>query len=151
MDTGAWQTTVHRVAKSQTPLKWLRTHACNRHDTELFPRKQTPTLSTKYISFLMILLQPPSVTTSVNTNLHFTFCSILFKVLFPKGISTVQVFCTHSVFAWNGPPCISTHLISAHLSKSSAAVTPLLISPQILLGYMLYVVWKYLYFFPIKL
>ena len=28
MDRGAWQATVHRVAKSQTWLKWLSTHAC---------------------------------------------------------------------------------------------------------------------------
>ena len=27
MDRGAWQATVHRVAKSQTRLKWLSTHA----------------------------------------------------------------------------------------------------------------------------
>ena len=68
MDIGAWHATVLRVVKSQTPLKRLRTHACNRHDPELFPRKQTPSLSTKFVSFFMILLQLPSVTTSVNTN-----------------------------------------------------------------------------------
>ena len=28
-DRGAWQTTVHRVAQSQTRLKWLSTHACS--------------------------------------------------------------------------------------------------------------------------
>ena len=28
IDRGAWQATVHRVAKSQTQLKWLSTHAC---------------------------------------------------------------------------------------------------------------------------
>ena len=28
MDRGAWQATVHGVAKSQTWLKWLRTHHC---------------------------------------------------------------------------------------------------------------------------
>ena len=28
MDRGAWQATVHRVAKSQTWLKWLSMHAC---------------------------------------------------------------------------------------------------------------------------
>ena len=27
MDRGAWRTTVHRVAKSQTQLKWLTSHA----------------------------------------------------------------------------------------------------------------------------
>ena len=75
----------------------------------------------------MILLHPPSVTTSVNTNLHFTFCSILFffffLMLFPEGISTVHIFCIYYVFAWNGPQCIPTYLTSAHLSKSSPAVT----------------------------
>ena len=33
MDRGAWQATVHRVAKSQTRLKGLRTHA---HRQSLF-------------------------------------------------------------------------------------------------------------------
>ena len=28
-DSGAWRATVHGVTKSQTQLKWLRTHACN--------------------------------------------------------------------------------------------------------------------------
>ena len=28
MDIGAWQTTVHRVAKSWTQLKWLSMHVC---------------------------------------------------------------------------------------------------------------------------
>ena len=28
MDRGAWQATVHRVAKSWTQLKWLSTHSC---------------------------------------------------------------------------------------------------------------------------
>ena len=29
MDRGAWQATVHGVAKSQTQLKQLSTHACS--------------------------------------------------------------------------------------------------------------------------
>ena len=32
MDRGAWQATVHRVAKSQTRLKRLNTHALNSKD-----------------------------------------------------------------------------------------------------------------------
>ena len=28
MDKGAWRATVHRIAKSQTRLKWLSTHMC---------------------------------------------------------------------------------------------------------------------------
>ena len=28
VDRGAWRATVHKVAKSQTQLKWLSTHAC---------------------------------------------------------------------------------------------------------------------------
>ena len=28
MDRGAWWAAVHRVAKSQTQLKWLSTHVC---------------------------------------------------------------------------------------------------------------------------
>ena len=31
MDRGAWRATVHRVAKSQTWLKWLSTHTCSSH------------------------------------------------------------------------------------------------------------------------
>ena len=30
MDRGAWQTTVHRVSKNWTRLKWLSMHACTR-------------------------------------------------------------------------------------------------------------------------
>ena len=29
MERGGWWATVHRVTKSQTPLKWLSTHTCH--------------------------------------------------------------------------------------------------------------------------
>ena len=33
MDRGAWQTTVHGISKTQTRLKQLSTHPCNKHPT----------------------------------------------------------------------------------------------------------------------
>ena len=33
MDRGAWWATIHRVAKGQTPLRWLSLHACTYRQT----------------------------------------------------------------------------------------------------------------------
>ena len=46
MDRGSWRDTVHEVAKSRTPLKWLRAHTHRETDTHKV------TITYKNISFL---------------------------------------------------------------------------------------------------
>ena len=53
MDRGVWQATVHRIAKSQTQLKWLSTHACHRNKCPnqtigLFQKSPTVLLTLHY-------------------------------------------------------------------------------------------------------
>ena len=51
MDRGAWQTTVHRVAKSRTRLKRLRMQACTGHSSRLKTVSNSLSLSPHYISY----------------------------------------------------------------------------------------------------
>ena len=68
MDRGAWQATIHRVAKSRTQLKWLSTYTCK--------ESITPSWKT---SFRMFLLGSPfwgSISFQLNCfwNPSFLFC-----------------------------------------------------------------------------
>ena len=65
MDRGAWQATVHRVARSQTQLKWLHTHA-HQEDTSILT----------WFSYL-ILGQPPGLSLSQLSLLHMEAFGIL--------------------------------------------------------------------------
>ena len=49
MDRESWQTTVHRVTKSRTQLKWLSTHTCTFSWTHIQGWNQTSDIYQKFI------------------------------------------------------------------------------------------------------
>ena len=55
MDRGAWQATVHRVAKNWTQLKQLSKHACSYGENKTHPLSIT--ITTKHIQIPLLQME----------------------------------------------------------------------------------------------